>query len=167
MTLVFDLYVNVVAEVVNEFMKAVGLEGFGALGDCAAAIDPRTGQLYPQTARHAMREGKVVARNIVATIRGGKKKAFEFSTIGLLAAIGRRTGVANILGINFSGFLAWFLWRTIYLSKLPRIEKKVRVALDWTVDLLFAKDLVHFMILRSPAVSMREESELEAANASK
>lgn len=110
---------------------------------------------------------KLVARNIVATICGGKKKAFEFLTIGLLAAIGRRTGAANILGINFSGFLAWFLRRTIYLSKLPRIEKKVRVALDWTPDLLFAKDLVHFMILRSPAVWMREESKLEAANASK
>jgi len=70
---------------------------------------------------------------------------FAFSTIGQLAAIGRRTGVANILGINFSGFLAWWLWRSIYLSKLPRFEKKVRVALDWTLDLLFSKDLVQFL----------------------
>jgi hypothetical protein len=60
--------------------------------------------------------------------------------LGQLAAIGRRTGVASILGINFSGFIAWWLWRTIYLSKLPRLEKKVRVALDWTLDLCFAKD---------------------------
>ena len=138
-----------------------GLEGVWALGDCAAVPDAKTGKPYPQTAQHAMREGKIVAKNIVAAIRGGKKKAFEFSTIGLLAAIGRRAGVANILGVNFSGFVAWFLWRTIYLSKLPRIEKKVRVALDWTLDLLFAKDLVHFMILRSPAVSKHEESEME------
>jgi NADH dehydrogenase len=105
-----------------------------------------------------MRQGKTVARNIVATIRGREKKKFEYSTIGLLAAIGRRAGVANILGVNFSGFLAWFLWRTIYLSKLPRLEKKVRVAFDWTLDLLFGKDLVHFMILRSPAISTREET---------
>jgi NADH dehydrogenase len=77
--------------------------------------------------------------------------------LGLLAAIGRRSGVANILGINFSGFVAWFLWRTIYLSKLPRFEKKVRVALDWTLDLLFSKDLVHLLDLRSPTVSQTEE----------
>jgi NADH:quinone reductase (non-electrogenic) len=153
--------------VVNQFMEVPGYTGVWALGDCAAALDPRTRKPYPPTAQHAMREGKIVAKNIVATIRGGKKKAFEFSTIGLLAAIGRRTGVASILGVNFSGFVAWFLWRTIYLSKLPRLEKKVRVALDWTLDLLFAKDLVHFMILRSPAVSRREEPHLQVTAASR
>jgi NADH dehydrogenase len=92
---------------------------------------------------------------------GRNKKPFVFSTIGLLAAIGRRSGVANILGLNFSGFIAWFLWRTIYLSKLPRFEKKVRVALDWTLDLFFSKDLVHFMILRSPTVSRAEHAQGE------
>jgi NADH dehydrogenase len=61
-------------------------------------------------------------------------------TLGRLAVIGNRTGVGNIFGLNFSGFVAWWLWRTIYLSKLPRLEKKVRVALDWTLDLCFAKD---------------------------
>jgi NADH:ubiquinone reductase (H+-translocating) len=153
--------------VVNPFLEVSGFEGVWALGDCAFALDSRTGKPYPPTAQHAMRQGKVVANNIVATLHGGKKKAFEFSTIGLLAAIGRRTGVANILGVNFSGFVAWFLWRTIYLSKLPRIEKKVRVAMDWTLDLLFSKDLVHFMILRSPAISSREEPHVEATAASK
>jgi len=107
-------------------------------------------------AQHAMREGKTVAKNILATIRGGTKKPFKYSTIGMLAATGRRTGVANILGFNFSGFVAWFLWRSIYLSKLPRLEKKLRVALDWALDLLFAKDLVHFMILRSTGVSHQD-----------
>ena len=77
-------------------------------------------------------------------------------TIGLLAAIGRRTGVANILGFKFSGFFAWWLWRTIYLAKLPRLEKKVRVALDWTLDILFAKDLVQFRTHRAPTISRRE-----------
>jgi NADH dehydrogenase len=94
-----------------------------------------------------------LARNVTAAIRGGKKKPFVFSTLGQLATIGRRTGVANIMGINFSGFIAWWMWRTIYLSKLPRAEKKLRVALDWTLDLLFSKDLVQFTTLRAPTIS--------------
>jgi len=147
--------------VVNEFMEVPGWEGVWALGDCALATNPRTGKPYPPTAQHAMREGKRVAKNILAAIRGGTKKTFKYSAIGMLAATGRRTGVANILGFNFSGFVAWFLWRTIYLSKLPRLEKKVRVALDWTLDLVFAKDLVHFMILRSPTISRQEGPELQ------
>ena len=151
--------------IVNEFLEAQGYEGVWALGDCASVPNKKTGQPYPPTAQHAIREGRTVARNIFATIHGRRKKAFAFSTIGLLAAIGRRAGVANILGVNFSGFIAWFLWRTIYLSKLPRFEKKIRVALDWSLDLLFAKDLVHFMILRSggesrptPEESAREQN---------
>src|SRR5947209_18729999 len=81
---------------------------------------------------------------MAATLRGGQKKPFIFKTLGQLAAIGRRTGVANIMGVNFTGFIAWWLWRTIYLSKLPRLEKKVRVALGWTLDPFFCKDLVQF-----------------------
>jgi NADH dehydrogenase len=135
--------------VVNECMEVPGWNGVWALGDCALLTNPRTAKPYPPTAQHAMREGISVARNILAVIRGSEQKPFEYSTIGMLAATGRRTGVANILGLNFSGFVAWFLWRTIYLSKLPRFEKKLRVAMDWALDLLFTKDLVHFMILRS------------------
>jgi len=151
--------------VVNEFMEVLGWDGVWALGDCALVTNPRTAKPYPSTAQHAMREGKTVAKNILAAIRGGAKKPFEYSTIGMLAATGRRTGVANILGFNFSGFVAWLLWRTIYLSKLPRLEKKLRVALDWTLDLIFAKDLVHFMILRSTGVSRQDTLEFAAADA--
>jgi NADH dehydrogenase len=147
--------------VVNEYMEVPDWPGVWALGDCAVIPDKKTGKAYPPTAQHAMREGKRLAQNITAEILGRTKKPFVFSTIGLLAAIGRRTGVANILGLNFSGFIAWFLWRTIYLSKLPRFEKKVRVALDWTLDLFFSKDLVHFMILRSPTVSHAEHAHAE------
>jgi NADH dehydrogenase len=147
--------------VVNEYMEVPNWPGVWALGDCAVIPDKKTGKAYPPTAQHAMREGKRLAQNITAEILGGTKKPFIFSTIGLLAAIGRRTGVANILGVNFSGFIAWFLWRTIYLSKLPRLEKKIRVALDWTLDLFFSKDLVHFMILRSPTVSHTEHLQAE------
>jgi NADH dehydrogenase len=85
-----------------------------------------TGKFQRPTAQHALRQGKIAAHNIIAALRGTEKKRFDFSTIGQLATIGRRTGVANILGINFSGFIAWWLWRTIYLSKLPRFEKKLR-----------------------------------------
>jgi NADH dehydrogenase len=141
---------------VNEFLEAPGWPGVWALGDCAVIPDPRTGKPCPPTAQHALREGRVLARNILATINGRAKKPFAFSALGQLAAIGRRTGVANILGFNFSGFLAWWLWRTIYLSKLPRFEKKLRVAIDWTLDLLFAKDLVQFQTARSTGISSVE-----------
>ena len=127
---------------VDENLEIPGRPGVWALGDCAAIHDRQSGKLYAPTAQHALRQGKVVARNVIATVRGSAKRPFVFSTIGQLAAIGRRTGVANILGINFSGFIAWWLWRTIYLSKLPRLEKKVRVALGWSLDLFFSKDLV-------------------------
>jgi NADH dehydrogenase len=141
---------------VNEFLEVPEWPGVWALGDCALVPDRKSGKFYPPTAQHALREGKVVAENLLATIRGGRKKPFVFNTIGQLATIGRRTGVANIMGINFSGFLAWWLWRTIYLSKLPRFEKKLRVALDWTLDLLFSKDLVQFVTLRAPTMSRPE-----------
>jgi NADH dehydrogenase len=98
-----------------------------------------------------LREAKVVARNVTAAFRGTTKQPFRFKTIGQLAAIGRRTGVARILGFNFSGVIAWSLWRAIYLSKLPRIEKKVRVVLDWLLDLIFSKDLVQFQTVRGEA----------------
>lgn len=134
---------------VNEYLEVPGWPGVWALGDCAMVPDHKTGAFHPPTAQHALREGRVTAQNILATIRQGWKRPFTYSTIGLLAPIGKRTGVANILGINFSGFIAWWLWRTIYLLKLPRFEKKVLVALDWTLDVLFSKDLVHFRTTRA------------------
>lgn len=146
----------------NEFMEVEEWENVWAVGDCAAIPDPKKGGFHPPTAQHAIRQGKVLAGNIKAAIRGGRKKPFDFNTIGQLATIGRRTGVAQILGMNFSGFVAWFMWRTIYLSKLPRFEKKLRVAMDWTLDLLFSKDLVQFLTLRAPTVSLTEE-EMELA----
>jgi len=138
---------------VTECLELQGWPGVWALGDCSAIPDRLTGKFHPPTAQHALRQGKIAAHNIIAAIRGTEKKRFAFSTIAQLATIGRRTGVANILGINFSGFIAWWLWRTIYLSKLPRFEKKLRVALDWTLDLIFSKDLVQFLDVRAPMVS--------------
>jgi NADH dehydrogenase len=145
--------------IVNEYMEVPEWPGVWALGDCALVPNRKTGTYYPPTAQHALREAKVLAHNITAALRGGQKKPFIFTTLGQLAAIGKRTGVAHILGINFSGFIAWWLWRTIYLSKLPRLEKKLRVVLDWTLDLVFAKDLVQFLTLRAPTVSHAEHGE--------
>jgi NADH dehydrogenase len=122
-------------------MGVEGYPGIWALGDCAMIPDEHGGY-QPPTAQHASREGKVLAHNIVANSLGKDLIPFRFNTLGLLASIGRRTGVARILGVNFSGFLAWWLWRTISLLKLPRVEKKVRVALDWTLDVFFSKDFV-------------------------
>jgi hypothetical protein len=123
-----------------------------SLGDCAAVPDPLTGGTCRPTAQHAFRQGSSLARNIAAAVRGEPLEPFVFTTLGQLAAIGRRTGVASILGRNFSGFVAWWLWRTIYLAKLPRLEKKVRVALDRTLDLLFSRDLMQFDTKRARAV---------------
>jgi NADH dehydrogenase len=141
---------------VNEYLEVPEWPGVWALGDCAVVPDRKTGQAYPPTAQHALREGKILAHNLAAAVKGGQRKPFVFQTIGQLASIGRRTGVANIMGMNFSGFIAWWLWRTIYLSKLPRFEKKLRVALDWTLDLLFSKDLVQFLTFHAPTVSHTE-----------
>jgi len=85
-------------------------------------------------------------KNIEAVLAGRQKKPFRFSTIGQLASIGHRHGVANILGMNFSEFIAWFLWRSVYLLKLP--AKKTRVALSWLLEMIFSKDLEQMLTLR-------------------
>ena len=128
--------------VVNQFLRVPDRPDVWAVGDCAFVPDIRNpGKSHPPTAQHAIREGKVVAQNITAALQGRPLRSFSFKTIGLLASIGRRTGVARIFGLNFSGFFAWWMWRTIYLGKLPGLDKKVRVVFDWTLDLLFPKDV--------------------------
>ena len=128
--------------VVNSFLQLSDWPNVWAAGDCALVPDlKRPGKFHPPTAQHAIREGMLAAHNIAAALSGRAPKAFSFRTIGLLASIGRRRGVARLLGFNLSGFFAWWLWRTIYLSKLPGLDKKVRVAFEWTLDLLFRKDV--------------------------
>lgn len=118
-------------------------ENVWAVGDCAEIPDPdHEGATYPPTAQHALREGKAVAENILAVEQGKPVEPFRFKTIGILVALGHRTAVAEIRGRQFSGLLAWFMWRGVYLSKLPGLEKKVRVLFDWTLDLLFPRDIV-------------------------
>jgi NADH dehydrogenase len=133
---------------VNEYLEVPGHQGVAwAVGDCAAVPDGRGG-LQPPTAQHAMREGVTAAKNIEAAIKGGARRPFRFSTIGQLASIGHRTGVAQILGMRFSGFVAWWLWRSVYLSKLPGTSKKARVAIKWSLDLLFPREIEQLVTLR-------------------
>jgi NADH dehydrogenase len=149
---------------VNEYLEVKEFPGVWALGDCASIPDRKTGGFHPPTAQHAIREARCAARNVAADIVGGKRKAFGFSTLGRLAAIGRRSGVANVFGLNFSGFLAWWLWRTVYLFKLPRLEKKMRVALDWTLDLCFAKDFACVTARHPSSTTVSKGSDEKEAN---
>lgn len=140
---------------VEPTLAVPGHPGIWALGDCALIPDEnKPGSFHPPTAQHASRQGIVLAKNIIAAVQGQPPAPFRFKTLGLLASIGHRTGVARILGINFSGFVAWWLWRTIYLSKLPGFEKKVRVGLEWALDLFFAKDFVLYLPARRPVPSL-------------
>jgi NADH dehydrogenase len=134
---------------VDATMAVKASPGLWAVGDSAAIPDVVTGGMCPPTAQYALRQGRVLADNIVASIRGEETKPFRFKALGLLAGLGRRSAVAEICGLRFSGFIAWWLWRTIYLMKLPGFERKLRVAIDWTLDLFFARDIVYLRPLHS------------------
>ena len=129
--------------VVEPTLQVPGLDGVWALGDGAQVPDVhRPGAFHPPTAQHAIRQGKTVADNVVAVARGQAPKPFSYRAIGSLVALGSRTAAAEVAGRKFSGFVAWVMWRTIYFTKLPGMDRKVRVALDWAIDLLFPRDIV-------------------------
>jgi len=133
---------------VNENLAVPGATGLWAVGDCAAVPDSESGQFYPPTAQHGLREGVVAAKNIERAILGQPLKPFRFKTLGLLAAIGHHTGVAMVFGMKFSGFIAWWLWRSVYLLKLPRLAKKLQVVIAWTLDLFFGRDITQIITVR-------------------
>ena len=122
-----------------------------AVGDCAA-IPLGEGRFAPPTAQHAVREARLCAENIVASLRGRPLKSYEFRTLGTLASLGRRSAVADILGLKISGVLAWILWRMIYLAKFPGWDRKARIMADWTMDLLLPRDIAQVRIFRSAEV---------------
>jgi NADH:ubiquinone reductase (H+-translocating) len=130
-------------------LQVKGRPNVWAMGDCAAVPDRVTGKLCPPTAQHGLRQGHQVAENIAAILKGKAPRPFQFKPLGLLAGLGRRCAVAEIMGLRFSGFFAWWLWRTIYLLKLPGFERKLRVALDWTLDLFFPRDIVYLRPLHA------------------
>jgi NADH:ubiquinone reductase (H+-translocating) len=154
--------------VANECMQVPNFPGVWALGDCALVPDPyNQGKSYPPTAQHAIRMAAVLAKNVAAATRGLPPQPFRFKTLGLLATIGRRAGVAEILGIKFSGIVAWWMWRAIYLGLMPGWQKKVRVALDWTLDLVFSKDIVQLPTLQRATMSEAEDLGLPTATIGK
>jgi NADH dehydrogenase len=129
--------------IANNYLEVPQHPRVYALGDCASITDSKTGKPYPPTAQHAIRQGKVAAKNFILTIEGkeDKKKKFNYKTRGMMAEIGKRTGVATLFGFKLHGFLAWWLWRTFYLSNLPTIKKKMKVMGDWTMDLVYESDV--------------------------
>ena len=129
--------------VADSTLRVQGLADVWAVGDGAQIPDLTSpGRFCPPTAQHALREGRVGAGNIVAALNGRPLEEFRFRAIGSLVALGHRTAAAEIRGRKFSGLMAWFMWRAVYLSKLPGLERKVRVLLDWGIDLLFPRDIV-------------------------
>jgi NADH:ubiquinone reductase (H+-translocating) len=134
--------------VVDPALEVTQFPGVWAVGDCATLIDPTSRQPYPPTAQHALREGRQVAKNICARMKGEPTTAFVFKMQGQLAAIGRRTGVARIFGLKFSGVLGWLLWRNVYLMKLPTLEKKIRVGMRWALDMIFERDIAQYVTPR-------------------
>lgn len=120
--------------------------GVWALGDCAA-IPGGEGGDYPMTAQHAIREGPHLADNIVNVLHGRPTRPFRYRTLGMMAALGGRRAVAELPGSRvLTGFLAWFLWRTYYLARLPGIDRRLRVAFDWTLELLFPRDIAELRV---------------------
>lgn len=134
---------------VDAHLAVVNAPGVWAVGDCAQIPDAnsRTG-FSPPTAQHALRQGKLVGHNVAASIRQRPFKAWNFKTLGSLSALGHQLAVAEVFGYRFSGLLAWLMWRTIYLSKLPTLEKRVRVGLDWLIDIFFPPDIVQTVDVR-------------------
>lgn len=126
----------------NGKLELVGYEGqVWVVGDCAS-ITTKSGHPVPPTAQHAIREGKVVATNIAATMNGKESAVFAFEGLGKLGSLGHYSAVAEIFGIRVSGFPAWCLWRSIYLMKMPTFNRKVRIFLDWMLSVIFPPDLV-------------------------
>lgn len=141
--------------IVDGTLALPGFPNVWAIGDNALVTDPHTGRPYPQTAQHAVREARVVAQNIAARLTGAPLTRIDYRTRGQLVALGHRSAVAEIRGRTFAGFAAWWLWRTYYLAQLPRWEKRLRVTLDWTLDLLFPPSAVQLKV-GQPAPGARD-----------
>ncbi len=139
--------------VTNEFLELHEFPGVWAVGDCAWIIDQKSGQPCPPTAQHAIRQGKCIAANIAAAIRKTARRPFTYSSLGTVAALGHHSAVADIMGVKVSGYLAWHLWRFVYFMKLPGLDRKLRVATDWLLDVILPMDIVQLKIARSASIS--------------
>ena len=122
-------------------MRVQGQSNVWALGDCATIPDP-SGKPYPPLAQHALREARKLAENLIAVLRGNQPSQFIYSTKGTLAALGHYKGAGMVYGIRIHGFLAWWVWRTYYVMRMPRWSRRLRIIIDWTVALFFKNDVV-------------------------
>jgi len=142
--------------VVDATLRVQGTQNIWALGDCALVpMHDHTAEkpsFAPPTAQHAIREAEVCGRNIVASARGSSLHTFDFKGLGSLAALGHRKGIAQVMGVKLSGLIAWFLWRTVYLMKLPGIDRKIRVGAAWFLDLFLEPDLVQLRVGKSSGI---------------
>jgi NADH dehydrogenase len=143
------------AVLVDSTMAVPGRQGVWALGDCAALVDSLTGKQCPPTAQFALREAETIAENLRAASEGRPGRPFHFDSLGALCVVGYQTACAELTvpffrsrSIRFSGVLAWLMWRGIYLSKLPGLERKIRVLIDWTIELFFPRDIVQTIDLK-------------------
>ena len=137
--------------VVNDFLEVPQFPGVFAIGDCMLFVDPGTKRPYPPTAQIAEAQAKTAAANLKALIRNTDMKKFKFHSKGQMAIIGKRTGIAMFMGMNISGFMAWMIWRNVYLSKIATVDKKVRVMLDWMIDLFFDRDISRLKLMKRDA----------------
>lgn len=128
--------------VTDQYCRVKGQTNLWAAGDCAA-VPLQGGGFCPENAQFAMRQGKLIGQNILRGETQKQLQPFTYKGLGEMATIGHRVAVADILGVNFSGFIAWWIWRSVYLAKLPRLDRKIRVVLDWTLDLFFPRDINH------------------------
>jgi NADH dehydrogenase len=128
-----------------------GIEDVWALGDGASIVDPKTHRPMPATAQHAVREGPHAARNVLAALDGRPQTPFDYGELGMLVSVGRFKAVGEVLGIKVSGLIGWFLWRSYYLLRLPTLDRRIRVAIDWTLDLVLKHDIVEIGVRRTRA----------------
>jgi len=133
-------------------LRVEGRKDVWAVGDCARVVTP-DGQVAPPTAQHATRQAAVVAHNVVAALRGGSPRVFAFRGLGKMGSLGHRSAVAEVMGLRLSGFAAWWLWRTVYLMKLPGWGRRLKVAASWTLDLLLPPETVQLRLHGSEGVT--------------
>jgi len=140
----------------DENLRAKNQDRVWVAGDCAAIplYGGKTGEYCPPTAQFAYREGVLLGKNIARWLRKQTLKTFKFKGLGELASIGHHSAVAEIFGMKFSGLIAWWMWRTIYLVKLPGLERKLRVTIDWTLDLFFPRDIT--LLISKPTEVLQE-----------
>ncbi len=145
--------------VVDRCLKVQGLTDVWALGDNAHIPlgDPSGANVAyaPPLAQFAVREAKVLAQNILAHLRGETPKPFAYRSLGTMASLGARSGVADILGVRITGFFAWAAWRTFYLSLLPSMATRVRVAMDWFLDLIIRRNIAEIRVTLSLSRDIR------------